>query len=282
MIKESRLFNFINKEKTFAISFLEGQKVIHDLALIHSVNNQGFGFFRDCTLSILPIINFLKPQENMGIFIDSENPYFRFKLEMNQAGFFRTLILPEDLPAVPEKISGKLRTAKQFPYSKTPYSSIINVDNRSIKELMNDFFDKSYQMKSQVIISDDSDQVMLVTKLPEVNVDKEEVVESVSLKDYIKQNKENFDNIFKQALNEDNEIQKVFEALDFDFLKSTEIKFKCNCSRDRMVTGVAGVVRSSGFADVFHNDASIETKCDYCKTAYLITKEEVSSILNLH
>ncbi|EPZ49702.1 chaperonin HslO [Bacteriovorax sp. BAL6_X] len=282
MIKESRLFNFINKEKTFAISFLEGQKVIHDLALIHSVNNQGFGFFRDCTLSILPIINFLKPQENMGIFIDSENPYFRFKLEMNQAGFFRTLILPEDLPAVPEKISGKLRTAKQFPYSKTPYTSIINVDNRSIKELMNDFFDKSYQMKSQVIISDDSDQVILLTKLPEVNVDKEEIVESVSLKDYIKQNKENFDNIFKQALNEDNEIQKAFEELDFDFLKSTEIKFKCNCSRDRMVTGVAGVVRSSGFADVFHNDASIETKCDYCKTAYLITKDEVNSILNLH
>lgn len=281
MIKESRLFNFINKEKTFAISFLEGQKVIHDLALIHGVNQQGFAFLRDITLSILPMINFLKPQENMGIFLDSQEPYFRFKLEMNQAGFFRTLILPEELPEMPKKISGQLRTAKQFPHSKSPYTSIIEVKNKNVNGIINDFFKRSYQMNSAIILSEDSDQVALITKLPEVNVDKEEVIESVSLDQFLAENKESLDTIFKEALNEEGPIQEKFESLGYDYLTSTEIKFKCSCSRDRMVTGVASVVRSSGFDDVFHEDLSVETKCDYCKTAYLITKEEVTNLLNL-
>ncbi len=280
VLKESRLFNFINKDKTFALSFLEGQKVIHDLAIIHSVNNKGFGFFRDCTLSILPLVNFLKPQENMGIFIDSQEPYFRYKMEMNSAGYFRTLILPEEFPEIPKKISGNLRTAKQFPHSKVPYSSIIEVKNRSIKEIVNDFFDKSYQMKSQVILSSESDQVVLVTKLPEVNVDKEEVIESKSLPDFISENEEAFDKIFSAAHNEEADIQKAFKELGYDYLTSTEVSFKCNCSRDRMVMGVAGVVKSSGFDDIFHDEASIETKCDYCKTAYLITRDEIKGILN--
>lgn len=280
VLKESRLFNFINKDKTFAISFLEGQKVIHDLALIHSVNNQGFGFFRDCTLSILPLINFLKPQENMGIFIDSESPYFRFKMEMNSAGYFRTLILPEEFPEVPKKISGNLRTAKQFPSSKMPYTSIIEIKNRNIKEIINDFFAKSYQMKSQIILSNESDQVVLVTKLPEVNVDKEEIIESISIESYIASNEEKFKKVFSQALNEEAEIQKAFESMGYDFLTATEVSFKCNCSRDRMVMGIASVVKSNGFDNIFHNDASVETKCDYCKTNYLITRDEVSSILN--
>lgn len=281
MIKESRLFNFINKEKTFAISFLEGQKVIHDLALIHSVNQQGFGFLRDVTLSILPLINFLKPQENMGIFLDSQDPYFRFKLEMNQAGFFRTLILPEELPEMPKKITGNLRTSKQFPYSKTPYNSIIEVKNKNVKEVINDFFQKSYQMNSTILLSEDSDQVALITKLPEVNVDKEEVIESIPLSKFVEENEESLNAIFKEALNEEKDIQDKFSALGYDFLKATEIKFKCNCSRDRMVTGVASVVKSSGFNDVFHDDQTVETKCDYCKTAYLITREEVTNLLNL-
>ena len=281
VLKESRLFNFINKDKTFSISFLEGQKAIHDLALIHSVKAQGFGFFRDCTLSVLPLINFLKPQENMGIFIDSDSPYFRYKMEMNSAGLFRTLILPEELPQVPKKITGNLRTAKQFPHSKVPYTSVIEVKNRTIKEIVNDFFAKSYQTKSQIILSDDSDQVVLITKLPEVNVNKEEIVESQSLPDFISQNHDIFLELLQKAHTEEDVIQNAFKELGYDFLTSTQVSFKCNCSRDRMVMGVAGVVKSNGIDDVFQKDASLETKCDYCKTSFLITREEITNILNL-
>ena len=64
-----------------------------------------------------------------------------------------------------------------------------------------------------------------------------------------------------------------------ELLTSTEISFKCGCSRDRMLQGVASLVRSEGIDGIFEDKDEIETKCDYCKTFYLITKDEVRTSL---
>ena len=34
--------------------------------------------------------------------------------------------------------------------------------------------------------------------------------------------------------------------------------------------------------EVFQNDESLETKCDYCKTTYLITKDEIKTVLGVN
>ena len=52
--------------------------------------------FRDCVLSSLQLVNYLKPGENAGFYIDSQEPFYNFKIELNNQGTFRTLILPKD------------------------------------------------------------------------------------------------------------------------------------------------------------------------------------------
>ena len=74
MLATSRLYSFLDHKNGFNIHFLEGQKLIHDLILLHPMNSSGFSYFRDTFLGLLPIIFFLKPQESLGLYIDSEEP----------------------------------------------------------------------------------------------------------------------------------------------------------------------------------------------------------------
>lgn len=281
MLQESRLLNFYDSKNGFTISFFEGQKVIHDLAIIHDVKNQGFQFFRNSVLSSLPLVNFLKPQENMGLFIDSDTPYFRLKIEMNAAGYMRTLLLPETFDEMPKLFTGKVRQVKMFPHSTTPYTTIMDAKSLEVEHVINKVLKDSYQLNSHIEVSDNSDQAILISRLPEKNVDKEVIVERASLKDFWAELQPKVNEIFIKASNDEKELIKEIESLGFEYLKSQEIKFKCNCSRDRMVSGIASLTRSNSLNDIFENKESLEAKCDYCKTNYLITLDEIKALLNL-
>ena len=75
MLAISRLYSFLDHKNGVNLHFLEGQKLIHDLVLLHPMQGNGFAYFRDTLLGIMPIVFFLKPGENLGIYIDSCLPY---------------------------------------------------------------------------------------------------------------------------------------------------------------------------------------------------------------
>lgn len=281
MLPESRLFNFIDSEQAFTLSFLEGQKLIHDLAVIHDLKNKGFHFFRNCILSSVPLINFLKPQENMGFFVDSDNPYFRLKVEMNYTGQMRTLLLPEVFDELPTKFTGKVRQSKMFPHSPRPYMTIMGVENQGIDEVVNSILKDSYQVNSMVILSENSDQAVLFSMLPKKNVNKEDVVQKDSLQMYWDKIKAPVLEVMNKSLTDKEEIKVEIERTGFSFLQDKEVVFKCNCSRDRMVTGIAGLTKNESIDSVFEGKSSLEAKCDYCKTNYLITKDEIAGLTKL-
>ena len=81
MLPESKIYSFYDEKLGFNLHFLEGQKLILDLAQLHQLKGSGFSLLRDCALSFQLLIKLLKNHENIGIFIDSEIPFFRFKLE---------------------------------------------------------------------------------------------------------------------------------------------------------------------------------------------------------
>ena len=88
-LPESRLYTFIDEPREFALYFLEGQRLIHDLAVVHAIRGDGFAYFRDTVLSVQPMIALLKGGEQFGFYIDSEQPYFRLKIEAAHGGATR-------------------------------------------------------------------------------------------------------------------------------------------------------------------------------------------------
>lgn len=279
MLSESKLYNFFDTKNSFSISFLEGQKLINDLVFLHSLKPQGFNFFRDSVLSSTLLINYLKPQENMGFFIDSDEPYFRLKVEMNFDGYLRTLLLPETFDLNPTSFNGRIRLIKIMPNSSQPYQSVLSVNNQSVKELVNKILSDSYQFNSKVLISEYSDQSILLSRLPNVNINKNEIDERISLDDYLKNINDKITMFFQSSQMEQSKIEDFFKTIGFELLTVKDIQFKCNCSKERMTSGVASVAINSSIEELFENLDTLEAKCDYCKTKYEITKQEVTEFL---
>lgn len=275
MLSNSRLYSFLDHKNGFNVHFLEGQKIIHDLVLLHPMNGSGFAYFRDTFLGLLPIIFFLKPQESLGIYIDSEDPYFRLKIETNSAGHTRTLLLPEEFNFFPMKITGKIRVTKIFQNHSHPYTSMIEVDQVETKEVINRIFNESYQTNSEVIVGEISDQSIMVTKLPPTNVNSQ-LDESLSRQEFIKKHSAFFQNVFEQATGDIEKIVKLFEDRGFSYMTSRQIDFFCPCSKDRMVLNLKGLY-SQDLEHLFDGKGQVEIKCDYCRKEYVITRSEILS-----
>jgi len=278
MLPESRLYSFIDQKDGFTLHFLEGQKLIQDLAITHSNRGAGFNYFRDAILSIQLMISYLKPGEGLGVYIDSDEPYFRLKVEMSEQGQMRTLLIPEDFNQFPKSIKGKCRVVKTLPNEAHPYTSIIDLDNVNFHEVVNQILKESYQFKSEIFLSEDSDQSVMLMKLPSININRLQTDYRYSVTEYWNKIESHLTDLFKKHTSDYAEIQKHIEEIGLIYLGSKEIKFKCNCSRERMVNGIRTLIRSGGIDHVFGEDEDeIETKCDYCKTSYLILKSEFAN-----
>ncbi len=272
MLAISRLYSFLDHKNGVNLHFLEGQKLIHDLVLLHPMQGNGFAYFRDTLLGIMPIVFFLKPGENLGIYIDSEEPYFRLKIETNSAGHTRTLLLPENFNLFPNKITGKVRISK-ISNSATPYTSMIELKDVLSEDIMNQILTESYQTNSEVIVGKQSDQSILVTKLPPLNGNLL-VDETVSRKEYIQKNLQFFHDVFEMASDDIEKIVTKFEDHGLAYLGSRQISLFCPCSHERMVLNLRGLY-SHDIDHLFEGKDSLEIKCDYCRKEYHVSKADV-------
>lgn len=79
MIETSKIYQFVDEGESFILRFLDAQKLMQDIVLTHSNDQAGakkFQFFRDLILSSTHLISYLKHRESLGLFIDSESPFF--------------------------------------------------------------------------------------------------------------------------------------------------------------------------------------------------------------
>jgi len=277
MLNPTRLYSFLDKNKGFAVYFLEGQQLIQDMAVRQSLSQDAFHYNRNTLLTSLHILNYLKAGENIGYYIDSEKPYFRYKMEANFNGHYRTLLIPHDFTSFPEKISGMVRLSKFIANSSTPYNSIVKVEQEPASNLINRILEDSYQVKSKIFISDDADQSIMIQKLPPEQVDKEVIIETMSLEDYISKNQPQFIDIMKECLNETTDIVSRFEAMGYMYLSSKQLNFHCPCSKEQMMVHIANL-EAKDMEHVFEQNV-LEIKCDYCNSNYRITKEEVLELI---
>jgi len=279
MLEQSRLTSFIDQNAGFTIHYFDGQSVIRDLALIHHVSGEGFHFFRDAVLTFLPLITYLKSGESFGFYIDSNEPWFRFKLEANNLGYMRTLLSPEKFSNFPKSIYGHCRLSKLSPGAREPYNTILSLEGLSVGEVSNMILRDSYQVQAELYLSQDSDQAVLIQRLPDKQVDKSIREDRPDLDSYMKTMLEHLKPFLQSGDVKYEELLSFFQKQKIDLLTSIEVNFKCSCSRDRMVQGVASLTRTEGIDGVFEGKDSIETKCDYCQTHYLITREEITNSL---
>lgn len=275
MLATSRLYSFLDHVNGFNVHFLEGQRLIHDLVLLHPMKGAGLSYFRDTFLGLLPIIFFLKPGETLGIYIDSEDPYFRLKIETNSAGHTRSLLFPEEFNLFPMQISGKVRITKVSPNHSTPYTSMLELKAVDSSQVINQILNESYQTNSEVIVGELSDQSIMVTKLPPLKVNAALLDETASRKEFIKKHSIFFQDVFAAASDDIEKIVKMFEDHGFSYLGSRQISFFCPCSKERMIVNLRGLSHHQPEELFEEGKDTLEVKCDYCRKTYEIARSEI-------
>jgi molecular chaperone Hsp33 len=270
----SSLYTFIDEPREFALYFLEAQRLIHDLALIHTIQGPGFAYFRDVLLSVQPMIALLKHGEQIGFYIDSNEPYFRLKIETGHHGETRSMLLPEEFREFPREMRGAVRLLKLFPNNRPPYQSVIEADGLALRDLINRVLDISYQVNSTVVVSENSDQSLMLHQLPPLN-EKEYEFSRESLRTRRAGIRADVDRIFERALNGPAEIEQAFAGIGFRLLARREVSFHCSCSHQRMLENLQPIYLKDP-SDLF--DAAqtrLDITCEYCKSRYVVLRDEL-------
>jgi molecular chaperone Hsp33 len=268
---QSRLFTFMDKNNSYNVYFLYGEKLMRDIYEIHNIGPIASKFYDDTILTSLHMINFTKIDENLGYYIDSEEPYFRFKIEMNHQGTMRTLLLPEEFDKFPEELTGKARVTISYP-NKQPYSSLIELKKTKTDDVFNEMINTSYQVKSDTILGHKSS--VLIRPLPPSNIDEKFEEIKTSTLDSIKAE---VGDLLKEAVSKEfkteEECIKFFTENEFNYLGSKEVKFSCPCSKERMVTNLL-TLTADDQNEIF-KDGHIDIRCDYCNTTYEIKESDL-------
>lgn len=274
MLPESRQYKFLHRQSGISLQFLEGQKLVHDLALVHHLQPHAFSALRDTVLATTPMTAFLKDHESFGLYIDSENPYFRFKIEAGSNGQIRALLLPEEFNNDLHNVSGISRLVKINSYTPDrAYNSINQLHHAPFDRIMDQILSESWQMPALTRVSSVSDQSLLLHKIP----DRAEPGDSTVIKEFWLAHADKFNQITALALHEDEPISEAFSKLGFELLGIVPVYFKCTCSHERMLSTLRSLHRTG--EDLLPEDPEeqIETRCDYCRRQYRFDRDEITA-----
>lgn len=273
MLPESRLYKFLHRESGISLQFLEGQKLIHDLALVHHLQPHAFAALRDTVLATAPMIAFLKEDESFGLYIDSEDPYFRFKIEAGYNGQIRALLLPEEFNNDLHNVSGISRLIKTSRHTPNrPYTSINELHHAPFDRIMDRILLESWQLPALTAVSRDSDQSVLLHKIP----DQAEPGDPAAVKEFWLANAEQLNRIMALACHEDEPLEAAFAEQGFVLLGIAPVFFRCTCSRERMLTTLRSLYHTGEAVVPADPSLQVETRCDYCRREYLFTREEIT------
>jgi len=270
MLQESRLFTFIDQDKKFALYFLEGQKLIHDLVLTHHLKSGGFLCFRSAVLSVQLMLGLLKQGEYFCFYVDSESPYFRLKIEMNADGLMRGMLYSDELDPDNLRVTGQLRLVKFLPHADMPYQSTIELDGVAMDDIINQVLARSYQVNSRIFLADDADQGFMLHQLPLSSRE-----DSSDLGVAFNQVIAPLQTVMSKGLTDPEAIRAEFQQIGFNYLADREVRFACGCSKEQMVENVLKFVRTSGENLFSPEKDAIEVVCEYCKTTYQITEKDL-------
>jgi len=270
---DSRLYTFIDEAREFALYFLEGQRLIQDLALLHNIQRDGFAYFRDVVLSIQPLIALLKHGEQLGFYIDSDDPSFRLKIETSHHGETRCMLYPENFRQLSDTMCGLVRLQKLFP-NHPPYESVIEVDGLPLREIVNRVLRDSYQVNCVMMLSQISDQSVLLHQLPPLRPDEYDYsIDATRARR--EQIRESLRGIFEKALHMHEDIEQAFSEIGFRRLADRPVRFHCSCSHERMVSNIHPLYQQEGDGLFDPGQAELEVTCEYCKSRYRVSRQEL-------
>lgn len=158
---------------------------------------------------------------------------------------------------------------------KENYTAISPILNKDITESFSYFMQISEQKPSAIGVGLNFDQNQEVLKCGGFMA---QMLPDATEKNYQNLEKNikmlpNTNTLFKEF--SDLEIVELISQNDYKIIQESQVKFKCNCSKQRFLDKIT-LLGDKQIQEIFENKNQIEIVCEFCKNKYIITKEEIN------
>lgn len=192
---------------------------------------------------------------------------------------------------IPRKYAGKLdvgaavgRGLLTVSYDlglKEPYSGQVEIQTGEVAEDLAYYFTVSEQLPSAVglgVMVDTDSSVkhaggFIVQLLPDAPEDVIELLEKKLA------NLEPVTTMMEQGMTPEEMLLHIFEGVDIEFTEKHDVKFYCDCSKEKVKRSLAAI-SDKDLQDIVNDDEDIEVKCYFCNTAYKFSIADIKDILS--
>ena len=192
---------------------------------------------------------------------------------------------------IPRKYAGKLdvgaavgRGLLTVSYDlglKEPYSGQVEIQTGEVAEDLAYYFTVSEQLPSAVglgVMVDTDSSVkhaggFIVQLLPDAPEDVIELLEKKLA------NLEPVTTMMEQGMTPEEMLLHIFEGVDIEFTERHDVKFYCDCSKEKVKRALAAI-SDKDLQDIVNDDEDIEIKCFFCNTAYKFSIADIKDILS--
>lgn len=163
---------------------------------------------------------------------------------------------------------------------KEPYVGQTHLVSSRIAEDLTYYFTTSEQIPSSValgvILNNDDVSVSIaggfvIQLMPFAQDDIIDHLEN-KLKDF------SFTALLEKGMSVEDIIYNIFEGYDVSFTDTIPCNYMCDCSKERVEKAVISLGRKE-LADMINDDKPIEVVCDFCRTKYVFSTDELVSLI---
>lgn len=84
--------------------------------------------------------------------------------------------------------------------------------------------------------------------------------------------------ILSEGLEPEDIVKEVLKGFEIKFLDRKEIRFQCDCSREKVEDSLASIKKEE-LQKIIEEDGKAEVVCHFCNTKYNFTKEELTALV---
>lgn len=238
---------------------------------IHQSSNPAFGMV--LTAAGLMGLMLKGQRDKLSLIFKSEDNSAEILATANADGWVKGYISTDEINLK----GGSLTVIKDLGL-KEPYIGKIELETGDISKDLAKYFAVSEQQPSAVALAPNGG--MIVQVLPDAN---DEVINKLDETLFMMDNIALIiDDVSKAPANtekiQDLVVNKIFGG-DLNILDEREIKWHCDCSKERMAGALVSLGKKD-LSEIIEEDGEAELTCQFCKSAYKFTKEELLEILD--
>lgn len=281
----------IDKSKSVRIFISQNTQMVQEIRNIHdSQATASAAMGRLATIASIMGYASLDDNQSLTIVFDGNGPAGKLRAVADENGDVKVTVTNPKVD-VPSRYPGKLDVGAYVGRNgtlavikdlglKEPYTGISNIITGEIAEDLANYYFYSEQTPSIIslgVLVDTDLSIkaaggIFVQVLPEISDEELDQLQNIA------NNLKPVSELISEGKRPEEILEEYFSEFEPEILEKHEVNYKCDCSRDRIRTGLISIGKKD-LAEIIEEDKEAEVICDFCGKVYHFDEEELREML---